>query len=76
MHKLREFIDHISNVWSGHRHILKVVNNEVELRRTGKGNARLKRQGRCGQQWGGNWSGIRYRSSSKEVRYIPLLGKD
>ena len=76
MHKLREFIDRISNVWSGHRHILKAVDNGVKLRWIGKGSARLKRQGRCGQQWGRDWSGICHRSSSKEVRYIPLLGKD
>ena len=76
MHKLREFIDRIRNVWSGHRQILKVADNGAELKRIGKGSARFKRQDRCGRQWGGDWSGIRHRGSGKEVWYIPPLGKD
>ena len=76
MHKLREFIDRISNVWSGHRHILKVSNNGAELRRIGNGSAQLKTQGWCDRQWGGGWSGICHRSSGKEVHYILSLGKD
>ena len=49
-HKLREFINRISNVWSGHRKILKAADNGVELRRIGKGSTQLKRQGWCGQE--------------------------
>ena len=54
LHKLREFINRISNVWLGHRQILKVAENSAKLRRIRKGNARLKRQGRYGRQWGGD----------------------
>ena len=43
MHKLRDFIDRISNVLLDHRQILKVSNNGVELKRIINGNARLKR---------------------------------
>ena len=49
-HKLRKFINRISNVWSGHRQILKATNNGVELRRIGKGSAQLNKQGWWGQQ--------------------------
>ena len=76
MHKLREFIDRISNVWLGHRRILKAVDNGAELRRIRKGSARLEREGLCGRQQGGDWSDICYRSSGKEVCYMLSLEKD
>ena len=76
MHKLREFIDRISNVLSGHRQILKVANNGIKLKRIEKCNAKLKRQCRCGRQWVRDWSGICYRSSNKKICDIPLYGND
>ena len=76
MHKLREFIDRISNVLSGHRQILKAANNGIKLRRIEKCSARLKRQGRHGRQWGRDWSGICHRSSDKKICDIPLYGND
>ena len=39
-------------------------------------NVGLKRQGRRGRHWGGDWVGLCNLSSDKEVSYIPLLGKD
>ena len=76
MCKLREFIDSIGNVWLGHRQILKAIDNGTKLRRIGKCNTKLKRQGMCGQKWGGDWSGICHRSSGKKICYKPPLGKD